>query len=164
MSILTFGYSFNQKIKPNSLPTNLTILNFGWRFNQKIEPNTLPDNLITIEFGENFDQKIDIQNFPPNLTNIIFNLVDVYNKISKSFVHMVNNIPNYYNVELFFTYNIFKIGPKWPIHVVGYDERGWSPKIYDVIDKYQHPYHGKINILVNKKTYQPYSYAKSARK
>ena len=78
---------------------------------------------------------------------------------------MVNNIPNYYDLEIFLKYNILSNdGPKWPIHVVNYKERKWSPEIYEIQDKYTHPIHGSIAILINKKTYQPYSFAKSALK
>ena len=39
-----------------------------------------------------------------------------------------------------------------------------SLEIYQVIDNYTHPIHGDITVLINKKTYQPYSFAKSALK
>ena len=78
---------------------------------------------------------------------------------------MINNIPSYYYVEIFLTQNIFGIvGPKWPIHVVRYKENEWSPKIYEIQDKYKHPIHGSITVLINNKTYQPYSLTKSALK
>ena len=55
-------------------------------------------------------------------------------------------------------------GPKWPIHVFCYKEKNWSSEIYDVIDEYIHPYYGEITVLINKETYESYSYAKSALK
>ena len=78
---------------------------------------------------------------------------------------MVNNIPSYHRVIIFLKkYNFNIDAPKWPIHVVAYLEHQWSPDIYEIHDKYMHPNHGSITILINKNTYQPYSFAKSAIK
>ena len=78
---------------------------------------------------------------------------------------MVNNIPGYYHVKLFVYENIFCInGPKWPIHIVDYKENEWSSDIYEIQDKYIHPIHGPITVLINKETYQSHSFAKSALK
>ena len=80
-------------------------------------------------------------------------------------IKMINNIPNYYHINIFLSDNLFGIdGPKWPIHVVDYRENKWSPEIYEIQDKYHHPFYGFITILINKETYQPYSSAKSALK
>ena len=49
---IIFHNNFNEFIKPNSLPNNITKLVFRNKFNQKIEPKTLPKNLITLEFGD----------------------------------------------------------------------------------------------------------------
>ena len=162
---LTFGSDFNQKIEPNTLPKLLTTLTFGFYFNQKIEPNTLPENLTTLNFGGCFNQKIDSENLPANLNNINFDWLYVDDYQSKQYIEMVNNIPNYYHVVLFLDGHIFgDSGPKWPIHVVDYKECGWSPDIYVIQNEYIHQIHGPITVLTNKKTYQPYSLAKSARK
>ena len=78
---------------------------------------------------------------------------------------MVNNIPNYCHVEILIKKNIFGLyGHKWPIHVFGYKENDWSSEIYELHDKYIHPIYGSITMLINKKTYQPYSSAKSILK
>ena len=78
---------------------------------------------------------------------------------------MINTIPSYYHVEILLIKNIFdNIGLKWPIHVVGYIENEWSPDIYEIQNKYFHPIHGSITILINKETYQPYYSVKFALK
>ena len=111
---------------------------------------------------------------PPNLQNINFDWI-VNNKyhLNKSRNEMVNNIPNYYHVEIFLSTNILSIccgkvtikyGPKWPIHVVDYKETKWSSEIYEIQDKYYHPNHGYTTILINMVVYQPYSSTKSALK
>ena len=186
--IIHFHDIFNQKIKPNTLPENLTTLIFGWQFNQKIEPNTLPENLTSLTFGRNFDQKINPNTLPENLTTLIFgwkfnqkiepnslpgslkNIIFNWIYLDKStpikhYIEMVNNIPNYYHVEIILENDIFgNNGFKWPIHVFVYRENKWSLDIYEIQYKYKHPKYGPITVLINKKTYQPYSSAKSAIK
>ena len=167
LTSLTFGENFNQKIKPNSLPENLTTLIFGLSFNQKIKPNSLPVRLSNLTFGWNFNQKIDSEMLSSNIKNINFNWLRLNNfiTIEQHDIDMINNIPNYYYVNIFLQKNIFNIdGPKWPIHVIDYRENKWSPEIYKIQDKYEHPNHGPITILINKETYQSYSSAKSALK
>ena len=163
---LRFGYKFNQKMEPNTLPENLTTLIFGDDFNQKIEPNILPENLITLIFGKFFNQKIDSEMLPSNLKNIKFNWIYLdENDPIKHHIEIVNNIPSYYHVEIFLKENIFDTnGPIWPVHVINYRKHKWSPDKYDIQDKYTHPHHGSVVILINKETYQPYSSAKSALK
>ena len=163
---LTFGWEFNQKIEPNTLSENVTTLTFGNHFNQGIDPNTLPENLTTIIFGECFNQNIDQIMLPFSLKNIKFNWMNLYTNYPIGHcVKMVNNIPSYYHVEILLKNNIFNInGPKWSINVVNYKEHEWSSEIYEIQDKYIHPKHGSIIVLINKKTYQPCSFAKSARK
>ena len=103
---------------------------------------------------------------PANLKNINFNwlYLDEYEPI-EDYIEIVNNIPSYYHIEIFLKYNIFcNDGLKWPIRVVDYKEHQWSLKIYEIQDKYMHPIYGSITVLINKKTYQPYSFAKSALK
>ena len=103
---------------------------------------------------------------PSNLKNINFNWIYT-NKydMNEHRIEMVNNIPSYYHVKLLLRRDIFNInGSKWPIHVVGYEENEWSSEIYEIHDKYVHPIHGSIVVLINKKTYEPYSSAKSACK
>ena len=78
---------------------------------------------------------------------------------------IVNNISSYYHVEIFLKRCIFDIDrSKWPIHVVGYKKNMWSPDIYKIQNRYKHPIHGFITVLINKETYQLYSSAKSAIK
>ena len=78
---------------------------------------------------------------------------------------MVNNIPNYYHVEIFSENDIFDNDSlKWPIHVFNYRENKWSSDIYEIQYTYKHPKYGPITVLINKKTYQSYSSAKSALK
>ena len=79
---------------------------------------------------------------------------------------MVNNIPGYYDVKIYASINIpdINIDVKWPFHVLYYNETHWSSEIYEVIDNYTHPNYGDITVLINKKSYQPYSSAKSALK
>ena len=176
LTTLIFGCCFDQIIKQNVLPNNLTTLTFGYYFNQLIEPNTLSNNLTTLTFGC-FDQKIEpimlpfsLKNIKFNWTyldkNIKFNWMNLYTNIPiEQYVKMVNNIPNYYHVEIFLKNNIIdNNGPKWPIHIVDYIENKWSPKIYEIQDKYMHPIYGSVIILINKETYQPYSSAKTAIK
>ena len=166
MISLTFGYHFNHKIEPNTLPKNLTTITFGYKFNQKIELNILPEKLTSLTFGWKFDQKIEPNILPENLSNLTFNWIYFDNNdFYEHYIEMVNNIPSYYHVDIFFFKNIFFIDePKWPIHVFKYQENRWSSHIYEIQDKYTHPIHGPITVLVNKETYQPYSSAKSALK
>ena len=56
-----------------------------------------------------------------------------------------------------------------PFHIGYYGENTWDSKpmdsdLYDVIDKYPHPFIDEfsITILINKETYEPYSCSKSA--
>ena len=166
---LSFGYDFNQKIKPNTLPETLTTLIFGYFFNQKIEPNSLPDSLTTLVFGTYFNQKIEPNMLPINLKYIEFNWSFFFNNFCISrYIEMVNNISGYYDVKIFLSsisLNILNNNDlKWPIHVRYYEKTHWSSEIYDVIDNYKHPSYGDITVLINKETYQPYSFAKSAIK
>ena len=48
-TIIKFHDVFNQKI--DTLPAKLITLAFGYYFDQKIEPNTLPKNLTFLKFG-----------------------------------------------------------------------------------------------------------------
>ena len=157
---------FNEKIEPKILPENLTSPTFGYYFNQKIEANTLPDNIISLTFGCDFNQGIDSKMLPFNLKTINFNwLIFDENKSIKNYIEMVNNIPSYYQVIILLYKNIFgNDEPKWPIHVTEYMEHLWPSKIYEIQDKYMHQYRGSIVVLINKKSYQPYSSAKSALK
>ena len=80
-------------------------------------------------------------------------------------VEIMNNIPSYYDIKIFLTTNILgNNGLKWPIHVPFYDKKQWSLELYEVINNYIHPIYDNITVLINKKTYQPYSPAKSALK
>ena len=166
---LTFGCYFSQKIEPNTLPWNLTTLAFGRCFDQKIEPKILPENLTTLTFERNFNQIIDSKILPSNLINIVFNwkFFDEFdeNDLIKHYIEMVNNIPSYYHVKILLRNNIFgDSGLKWPIHVIHYEESEWSSNIYEIHNKYSHQFYGFITILINKETYQSYSFAKSALK
>ena len=161
-----FGYYFNQKIEHNTLSESLITPIFGYYFNQKIEPNTLPDSLIKFYFGWIFNQKIDPNSLPSNLKYIEFNWKYLPVNIDmSSYIEMVNNIPSYYDVKIFLKTNILdNYGLKWPIHVRNYIKNRWPVESYEVIDKYKHPIYGNIIVLINKKTYQPYSSAKSTLK
>ena len=165
-AIIFFHDIFNENIEPNTLPDNLTALEFGYYFNQKIEPNSLPKNLTTVTFDHDFNQKIDLEMLSSSLKNINFNWMCLKkNESIKHYIEMVNNIPNYYHVEIFLTNNIFSIGgPKWPIHAIKYRENEWPLDIYEIQNTYKHSVHGIITILINKETYQPYSSIKSALK
>ena len=78
---------------------------------------------------------------------------------------MINNIPNHYNVKIFSNNGIHCDGNiKCPIHVRYYDESLWNLEMYEVIDNYKHPIHNNITVLINKKSYQSYSSAKSTLK
>ena len=101
---------------------------------------------------------------PYNLKNIDFNWIRLNkSNLIKDYIEMVNNIPSHHHVVILLKKDIFGIdGFKWPIHVIDYRENDWSPEIYEIQDKYIHPIHGSITVLINKETYQPYSSAKSA--
>ena len=80
---------------------------------------------------------------------------------------MVNNIPSYYDVKIFLDANILgDYSPKWPLHISHYDKYKfqWPLELYEMIDTYFHSFCGDITVLIDKKTYQPYSFAKSALK
>ena len=103
---------------------------------------------------------------PSNLKNINFKWINFNNyDLIKHYIEMVNNIPNYYYVEILVKENVFGIGgPKWPIHVVDYEEYKWSSNTYKFQGRYKHLFYDYITILINKNIYQPYSSAKSAIK
>ena len=105
---------------------------------------------------------------PSNLKNINFvwlYYINISYDLIKYYIEVINNISDHYHMTLFLNKNIFGItGPKWPIHVVDYEESDWSPEIYEILDKYIHPYYNSVIVLINKNTYQPYSSAKSANK
>ena len=85
--------------------------------------------------------------------------------LTENYIDMINSIPNYYYVKIVLKNSVFgNNGLKWPIHIVDYIENEWSSEIYEIQDKYIHPIHGSITILINKETYQPYSSNKSALK
>ena len=68
-------------------------------------------------------------------------------------------------MKIFVNHNIFqKCEPKWSIYVVNYNESTWPFDIYEIIDKHIDPIYGNITVLINKESYEPYSYAKSALK
>ena len=88
-----------------------------------------------------------------------------HHELNEHHIEMINNIPSYYHVNIFLNINIFGIGgTKWPIHVIEYKEHDWPPAIYEIQNKYIHPIHNCITLLVNRETYQPYSFSKSAIK
>ena len=103
---------------------------------------------------------------PINLKNIKFNWTYLHKDDPiNDYIEMLNNIPNYYYVEILLKRDIFGVdGHKWPIHVVNYKENKWPSNIYEIQDKYIHSIHGSITVLINKETYQPYSFVKSAIK
>ena len=169
ITTLTFGDKFNQKIEPNILPKELTFLTFGFDFNQKIEPNILPEKLTNLTFS-NLNQKIDSNILPSNLKHIEFKWFIIPINSSgniemASNIEMVNNIPGYYDVKIFLLYNILSDNDiKWPIHVCDFEKTRWSSEVYEVIDNYDHSSYGNITVLINKKSFQPYSSAKSTLK
>ena len=163
ITYLTFGDNFNQKIEPNTLPENLTCLTFGKKFNQKIEPNILPDKLSSITFGFDFDQ--NIENIITGIENISFDWTSMYHQnIEVTKINIVNNIPKYYNVKIYLNWNTFSNDlSKWPLHVINYHEDEWPSEIYKIIDNYVDPIYDNIVVLINRKSYEPYSFAKSAK-
>ena len=164
---LTFGNKFDKKIEPNTLSDSITTLTFGYFFNQKIEPNSLPEKLTTLTFGYFFNQKIEPNSLPSNLKYIEFNWIWLRDKINiSSYIEMVNNIPSYYNVKIFVVKNILGDNDlKWPIYVCNYSKNRWPVELYEMVNNYTHPIYGNIiTIIINKKTYQPYSSTKSALK
>ena len=129
----------------------------------------ISDDCISITFNSEFNQKIDLKILPSKLKHIEFDWIYLLcDKIDiLSYVEMVNDIPNYYDVKLLATDNFFgNTSPKWPIHVLWtcYNKSQWSFKLYEVIDNYMHPIYGKMIVLINKESYQPYSSVKSALK
>ena len=63
---------FNQELKPNDLPPNLTELIFGSEFNIKIQIGVLPEKLTSINFGYSFNQPLELGVFPKSLTHLKF--------------------------------------------------------------------------------------------
>ncbi|EFA74606.1 hypothetical protein PPL_11574 [Heterostelium album PN500] len=77
---LYFGNEFNQLLKPDSLPPNLTTLTFGINFNQPIPADVLPKSLKRLSFGQFFNQKLEKGMLPDSL--ITLNLFgEVFNQI-----------------------------------------------------------------------------------
>ncbi|KAN0042392.1 hypothetical protein ACTFIV_004956 [Dictyostelium citrinum] len=56
---IQFGYSFNQQIRPQTLPKSLKELKFGFSFNQILLENSIPNQLISLEFGGSFSKSIN---------------------------------------------------------------------------------------------------------
>ena len=163
LTTITFGYLFNRKIRPNTLPKKLTTLTFGRNFNQDIEPISSSENLTTLTFGWNFNQ--NVESMLSNIKYINFNWLTNNPTYFKKDIEIINNIPRYYNVNIYVNHNILKKSkPKWPIHVVKYNGSHWPSDIYEIIDKHIDPIYGNITVLINKETYEPYSHAKSALK
>lgn len=68
---ITFGYSYNQKIKRDVLPHKLEELIFGYCYNKKIKEHILPPNLKCLVFGKSYNQEIDINVLPCNLKCLV---------------------------------------------------------------------------------------------
>ena len=122
--------------------------------------------MTTLTFDNNFNQEINPEILSSNLKYINFNWIYLNeNNPIEHYIEIINNIPSYYFVKILLKKNIFGVnGPLWPFHVINYEETNWSSKLYKVIDKYVHLIYGKIIIIINKETFQPYSHAKSAIK
>ena len=50
------------------------------------------------------------------------------------------------------------------MYVINYISHEWPHDKYEIIDNYSDPFYGYILVIINKKTYESYSHAKSARK
>ncbi|GAM21757.1 hypothetical protein SAMD00019534_049320, partial [Acytostelium subglobosum LB1] len=64
-------HSWNQQIKPGSLPNKLESIEFNKRFNQVIQLRTFPDTLTRLRLGDSFDQPLNGV-LPPSLTCLTF--------------------------------------------------------------------------------------------
>ncbi len=79
---LKFGWLFDQKIKPDILPTSLLELVFiGGLFNQMIDPGIFPLGLTKLTFGSQFNQQLFIGSLPPNLIELKFTKYSHFDQI-----------------------------------------------------------------------------------
>lgn len=69
---LKFGYVFNQEIEKDILPSKLTHLTFGATFKQEIKKDILPNSLVYLEFGIFYDTQILKNILPTNLIHLKF--------------------------------------------------------------------------------------------
>ncbi|KAM9953532.1 hypothetical protein ACTFIR_008607 [Dictyostelium discoideum] len=88
---LDLGQSFNQTLKPNTLPNSLKILNLSTNFNKSLEIGTLPQNLQELTFGLKFNQPILKNHLPLNLKKLIFPNQSKFNQPLTYFKNNQNN-------------------------------------------------------------------------
>ncbi|EAL61098.1 hypothetical protein DDB_G0292590 [Dictyostelium discoideum AX4] len=94
---LDLGQSFNQTLKPNTLPNSLKILNLSTNFNKSLEIGTLPQNLQELTFGLKFNQPILKNHLPLNLKKLIFPNQSKFNQPLTYFKNNQNDNQNNQN-------------------------------------------------------------------
>ena len=171
---INFGHCFNQPIGPNVLPESLESIMFGDHFDQPIDHNVLPEYLKTIRYGHNYNHpisglyhlthlehisifskntiEINVERLPLSLKYFCISNIDTLMSLNSESQRMWFSV-TYRDIQVLLdiTYPIFA----WPLdsHDNGYEVIGNEFINGDWYDK-----------LINPKTYQPRSNAKSARK
>ncbi|KAN0040539.1 hypothetical protein ACTA71_008876 [Dictyostelium dimigraforme] len=67
---LSFGFNYDQPIKPGVLPNTITSLKLGGRFNHKLLPGSIPDSVTNLQFGYYYNKPIEPGVLPNSLKTI----------------------------------------------------------------------------------------------
>jgi hypothetical protein len=93
---LTFGNTFNKKIKNDTIPSSVTHLTFGDKFDQKVK-NRIPHSITHLTFGYYFNRNIK-DSIPNSVTHLTLGYCfkkDINNNIPSSVTHLIVNLNNY---------------------------------------------------------------------
>ncbi|KAF2068517.1 hypothetical protein CYY_010156, partial [Polysphondylium violaceum] len=85
---ITFGYSYNQPILPNTLGDNVLELQFGNGFVINIENSTFPPRLRYLTFGSNYRHPIVPNTLPSTLKHIYFMSLTQDSELLNSLKHL----------------------------------------------------------------------------
>ncbi|KAK5581558.1 hypothetical protein RB653_001594 [Dictyostelium firmibasis] len=67
---LSFGFNYNQPIKPGVLPNTITSLNLGGRFNHKLSNGSIPNSVTNLQFGYYYNKPIEPGVLPSSIKSI----------------------------------------------------------------------------------------------
>ncbi|KAN0040876.1 hypothetical protein ACTFIV_003412 [Dictyostelium citrinum] len=67
---LSFGFNYDQPIKPGVLPNTITSLKLGGRFNHRLQPGSIPDSVTNLQFGYYYNKPIEPGVLPNSLKTI----------------------------------------------------------------------------------------------
>ncbi|EAL65785.1 hypothetical protein DDB_G0283289 [Dictyostelium discoideum AX4] len=79
VTTLSFGFNYDQPIKPGVLPNTITNLKLGGRFNHRLLPGSIPDSVVNLQFGYYYNKSIEPGVLPNSLKSInLGNCFDQY--------------------------------------------------------------------------------------